>query len=67
MDLDQGYGHEQSFTLRLSKTPDAAEAVASTLEKRPPQWQWGRGGETWTSGALVPAERRPANAEKNGR
>jgi enoyl-CoA hydratase len=46
MELDEGYGHEQSYTLRLATTHDAAEAVAATLEKRAPRWQWGRGQAT---------------------
>jgi enoyl-CoA hydratase len=41
MDLDTGYAREQAFTLQLARTPDAAEAVAATLEKRPPKWKWG--------------------------
>jgi enoyl-CoA hydratase len=55
MDIDTGYGREQSFTLQLARTPDAAEAVAATLEKRPPRWQWG--GEEATTSAAGPGFR----------
>lgn len=36
----EGYGREQTYTLRLAATPDAAEAARSVLEKRPPVWSW---------------------------
>jgi enoyl-CoA hydratase len=38
MALLEGYAVEQQFTLRLSRTPDAAEAAAAFRDKRPPRW-----------------------------
>lgn len=38
MDVDRGYEVEQQFSLRLARTPDAAEAIAARREQRPPVW-----------------------------
>lgn len=37
--VDEGYAFEQSYTRRLARHPDAAEATRAFLEKRPPVWQ----------------------------
>jgi enoyl-CoA hydratase len=36
----EGYAHEQKYSIRLAKSPDAREAAAATLEKREPRWSW---------------------------
>jgi len=38
LDTEAGYAVEQQFSLRLARTPDAAEAAAAFVEKRPPRW-----------------------------
>ena len=38
MEVKAGYRHEQTYTLRLGRHPDAREAVRATLERRPPVW-----------------------------
>jgi enoyl-CoA hydratase len=38
LDTDAGYAVEQEYSLRLARTPDAAEAAAAFAEKRTPQW-----------------------------
>ena len=45
LDVKEGYRREQQYTLRLGRHPDAAEAVASTLERRPPRWTWPAEGD----------------------
>lgn len=45
LDVKEGYRREQAYTLRLGRHPDAAEAVASNLEGRPPRWTWPAEGD----------------------
>ena len=40
MPVREGYAREQTYTLRLAQTADAAEAASAVLEKRAPRWSW---------------------------
>jgi enoyl-CoA hydratase len=44
MELRAGYAREQQYTIRLGRTPDAAEASRAVIEKRDPVWSWNGGG-----------------------
>ena len=40
MPVREGYAREQTYTLQLAQSADAAEAATAVLEKRTPRWSW---------------------------